>query len=148
VPSAIRGRQFECYSTGRYIAITGHHWHGTPLIVRDAQPYLDALYARSQASPSTRPPYQGPSPPPPDDLAGALLARLQGWGVLVARLKAWGDGFLVELRTCPWADEHTTGPSGAAVIIHASGAYDFVCQHAHCAGRRWREFKAAMESQS
>jgi hypothetical protein len=30
-------------------------------------------------------------------------------------------------------------------MIRASGAYDFVCQHAHCAGRRWRDFRMALE---
>jgi hypothetical protein len=74
-----------------------------------------------------------------------VLARLEAWGVPVARLKRWQGGFLVELVACPWADEHTSGAGGAAVMIHASGAFDFTCLHAHCAGLRWREFRAAME---
>jgi hypothetical protein len=62
--------------------------------------------------------------------------------------KRWQGGFLVELVACPWADEHTSGPGGAAVMIHASGAFDFTCLHAHCAGRRWREFRTAMETRA
>jgi hypothetical protein len=146
VPAALKGEQIEVYSTARYIAVTGHQWPCTPDDVREAQRYLDALYARAHEDDQPRRRYTGPPTPPPDDLAGAVLAKLERWGVPVARLKRWQDGFLVELVACPWADEHTTGPGGAAVMIRASGAYDFTCLHTHCAGRRWREFRAAMET--
>jgi primase-polymerase (primpol)-like protein len=146
LPEAIKGAQIELYSTDRYIAVTGHHWPGTPHDVRDAQAYLDAVHAKAHEDDHPRRAYTGSTTPPPDDLAGAVLAKLQTWGVPVARLKRWSDGYLVELVACPWAEEHTTGPAGAAVMVRASGAFDFVCQHAHCAGRRWREFRAAMES--
>jgi hypothetical protein len=146
MPAAMKGEQIEIYSTDRYIAVTGHHWPGTPPDVRNAQRYLDSLYAKAHEDDHPHRPYRGPKNPPPDDLAGAVLARLEAWGVPVARLKRWQDGFLVELLACPWSDEHTSGPSGAAVMIRASGAFDFMCQHAHCAGRRWREFRMAMES--
>jgi hypothetical protein len=146
VPAAIKGDQIEVYSTDRYIAITGHRWPGTPATLRDCQPYLNGLYARAHENDPPRPTYTGSSTPAPDDLAGALLAKLQTWGVPAARIKRWSDGYLVELVACPWADEHTSGPAGAVVMIRASGAYDFMCQHAHCAGRRWREFRAAMET--
>jgi hypothetical protein len=84
--------------------------------------------------------------PPPDDLAGALLAKLATWGLRAARMKRWQDGYLVDLDRCPWSDQHTTGVGGAAVMIRASGAYDFTCLHAHCAGRTWRDFRAVMET--
>lgn len=146
LPTALRGDRLEIYSTTRYIAVTGHRWPGTPDGVQSRQSYLNALDAKARAGYRTRPAYTGPRTPAPDDLAGALLAKLQAWGVPVARLKRWQDGVLVELVRCPWGGEHTTGASGAAVIIRASGAFDFVCQHQHCAGRRWREFRNAMES--
>lgn len=148
VPDALKGDQIEVYSTARYIAVTGHRWPGTPDDVREAQRYLDALYAKAHEDDQPRRPYAGPWTPPPDDLAGALLAKLQAWGVPVARLKRWSGGYLVELEACPWADKHTTGPGGGAVMIRASGAYDFTCQHAHCAGRRWRDFRAVMEGRA
>jgi hypothetical protein len=146
VTRAVKGPQIELYSTGRYIAVTGHRWPGTPSELKDQQRYLDALVALGRSLVTPRQPYTGPRTLPPDDLAGALLAKLERWGVPVARLKRWQDGFLVELVACPWADEHSTGSGGAAVMIRASGAYDFTCQHAHCADRRWREFRAAMET--
>jgi hypothetical protein len=74
-----------------------------------------------------------------------VLARLQGWNVAVSHIKRWSDGYLVELPRCPWSDEHTTGAGGAAVMIHASGAFDFTCLHAHCARRTWRDFRAVMD---
>jgi hypothetical protein len=146
LPEALKGDQFEAYHQDRFIALTGHHWAGTPTDVVDRQALLDHFVTLARAQHAPRSPYTGPVTPPPDDLAGALLAKLQAWGVPVTRLKRWSDGFLVELVACPWADEHTTGPSGAAVMIHASGAYDFACPHAHCGGRDWRDFRTAMES--
>lgn len=145
IPSAIKGDQIEVYSTDRYIAITGHRWPGTPEGLRAAHGYLTGLHRKAHESDRSPSVYTGPRTPAPDDLAGALLAKLQVWGVPVARLKRWQDGFLVELIACPWGEEHTSDPGGAVVMIRASGAFDFMCQHAHCASRRWREFRAAME---
>ena len=144
VPRALKGAQLEVYSDARYIAVTGHRWPGTPDELKYQQAYLDHLVRRDP--PPSRRPWTGPSVPPPDDLAGALLARLQALGLPGARIKRWSDGYLVELPRCPWANEHTTGEGGAAVMIHASGAYDFACQHTHCAGRKWREFRSVMEA--
>ena len=114
--------------------------------MRDAQVYLNGLYARAHEDDHRCRAYNGPRTTVPDDLAGALLAKLQAWRVPVTRLKRWESGYLVDLVACPWAYEHTTGPSGTAVMIHASGAFDFTCQHAHCAGRRWREFRELMDA--
>jgi hypothetical protein len=145
VQRALKGNQIEVYSDARYIAVTGHRWPGTPDTLRWQQPYLDHLVQLDAEDRAPRRAYTGPRTSAPDDLAGALLAKLQAWGVPVARLKHWSDGFLVELAACPWADEHTTGRGGAAVMIHASGAFDFTCLHAHCGRRDWRDFRATME---
>jgi hypothetical protein len=58
------------------------------------------------------------------------------------------DGFLAELAVCPWADAHTSGAGGAAVMIRASGAFDFTCLHSHCGGRTWKDFKAVMDGRA
>jgi hypothetical protein len=146
VTRALRGPQIEVYSDGRYICITGHRWPGTPGGLRLQQAYLDHLVRLDSPDRAPRAAYAGPRTPPPDDLAGELLARLQTWGVPVARLKRWQDGYLVELPRCPWADHHTTGGGGAAVMIRASGAFDFTCLHAHCGGRTWWDFRSRMET--
>jgi hypothetical protein len=147
VPRALKGNQIEVYSTDRYICITGHRWPGTSDSLRPQQAYLDHLVQRAEVAEAPRRAWTGPTVPPPDDLAGALLARLQRWGIRATRVKSWADGYLVELETCPWGSEHTTGPGGAAVMIRASGAFDFTCLHAHCGGRTWRDFRAVMEGQ-
>ena len=148
VPRALKGDQIEVYAEARYICLTGHRWPGTPSTLRAQQAYLDYLVRRDAEDDAPRRPYTGPSVPPPDDLAGAMLARLQSWGVPAAHLKRWSDGYLVELGRCPWSDDHTTGTSGAAVMIHASGAFDFTCLHAHCARRTWRDFRAVMDGRA
>jgi hypothetical protein len=145
VPHAVKGDQIEIYSDARYIAVTGHQWPGTPSALRPQQPYLDNLVRIARGAVPPRRAWTGPAIPAPDDLAGALLAKMETWGIRAARVKRWSDGYLVELVACPWADEHTSGPAGAAVMIHASGAFDFTCLHAHCAGRDWRDFRSAME---
>jgi hypothetical protein len=145
VARALKGEQIEAYAESRYICLTGHQWPGTPATLTNQQAYLDHLARLEAEGAPARRPYTGPSVPPPDDLAGALLAKLQTWGVAVTSMKPWSDGYLVELTSCPWADEHTTGRGGAAVMIHLSGAYDFTCLHAHCAQRSWRDFRAVME---
>jgi hypothetical protein len=146
VPTAIKGVQIEVYSTARFIAVTGHHWPHTPDDLQPGQAYLDQLVALVYAQHLPRRPYTGPTLAPPDDLAGALLATLEAFGLTGRRIKPWSGGYLVELEACPWASEHTAGPGGAAVIIHPSGAYDFVCLHSHCAGRDWRAFRSRMEA--
>lgn len=145
VSRAIKGDQVEVYSEARYIAVTGWTWPFTPTGLEPRQDYLDFLVQTDDRGRAPRRPYTGPATPPPDDLAGALLAKLERWGLRAPSLKPWMDGFLLELDACPWAHEHTSGPGGAAVMIHASGAFDFTCLHAHCAGRRWQDFKSAME---
>jgi hypothetical protein len=147
-PRALKGEQIEVYSDARFMCVTGHRWPGTPPDLKYQQGYLDHLVRIATADEPRRRAWRGPSTQPPDDLAGALLAKLQAWGLRAAHVKRWSDGYLVELEACPWADEHTTGAAGAAVMIHASGAYDFTCLHAHCGGRAWRDFRAAMDGRS
>jgi hypothetical protein len=145
VPVALVGLQIEVYSTARVMAMTGHRWPGTAETLLDAQPYLDDLVALFHTADLPRRPWTGASVPPPDDLAGALMAKLETFGLRARRLKRWQDGYLLELEACPWAGEHTTGPGGAAVMIRASGAFNFTCLHAHCAHRDWHDFRQAME---
>jgi hypothetical protein len=147
VPEALKGEQFEAYHRDRFIAITGHQWPGIPDHLVDGQRLLDRLVGIARAKQEPARPYTGPVIPPPDDLGGALLAKVQAWGLAVTgSLKRWQDGFLLELVRCPWAEVHSTGPAGAAVMIRASGAFDFTCLHAHCHGRGWRDLRAVLET--
>jgi hypothetical protein len=109
---------------------------------------LDHLVRLEAEGRGPRRTYTGAPPPPPDDLAGALLTKLERWGIRANHVKPWADGYLVELEACPWAGQHTTGTGGAAVMIRASGAFDFTCLHAHCGARSWRDFRAVMEGRA
>jgi hypothetical protein len=139
LPRAIKTHdgRLEAYDRARYIAMTADRWTATADLVT-IQPYLDVLAERFTDRPPPHPPRRA-TLPPPDDLAGALLADLERWGVHVRRLRPWDTGYLAEI-VCPWVDEHTSGAEGTAVIIHGSGARSFVCQHSHCAHRAWRDF--------
>lgn len=139
---ALKGEQFEAYGTARYIAMTGQRWPGTPESIEPRQALLDRIAALGRDRASAAPRWTGPSAPPPDDLRGALVQKLAEWGLAVRFIKRHLDGYLAELVACPWAHEHTAGGGGAAVMIFASGAFDFTCLHAHCAGRTWRELRA------
>jgi hypothetical protein len=145
LPRGIAGTQIEAYSDGRYICVTGHQWPGTPTTLQNQQAYLDHLVALDAESCPLRAPYTGPSTPPPDDLHQALIDKLQAWQVPVRSVKGWGDGVLAELLECPWGNVHTSARDGAVVILHASGAFDFSCRHAHCGDRSWRDFRAVIE---
>jgi len=147
IPRGIAWPPLEVYGHERYIAVSGWTWPGTSPIVQPQQRYLDHIVRSYETL--TRPSpaaYTGPTVAAPDDLAGALLAKLQQWRVPFRGLKAWSGGFLVELIECPWASVHTSTRDGAAVIIHASGAWDFTCLHSHCGRRTWADFRSAMES--
>jgi hypothetical protein len=135
--------QIEVYSNNRYICVTGVRWRGGPRVTWQ-QPFLDFLTREAGDVRGCAAPYPGSSRSVSDDLAAALLRKLQIWGVSTGPIRRWADGYLAELDICPWAVSHTTGNGGAAVMIHASGAFDFTCLHAHCSGRGWADFRSRM----
>jgi hypothetical protein len=61
----------------------------------------------------------------------------------VAVLGEVADGLGVKLAiTCPWLSEHSGGDkSGTYVGQRSSGALWFHCNHDHCYGRTWRNFR-------
>ena len=54
-----------------------------------------------------------------------------------------GQGIKFAIK-CPWAHEHSNGTTGTYLGQRTNGATWFYCNHAHCAGRGWREFKTAL----
>jgi hypothetical protein len=56
------------------------------------------------------------------------------------------DGLGIKFQVvCPWVHEHTGGDrSGTRVGQRAGGGLWFHCDHAHCQGRTWRDFKKAV----
>ncbi len=81
----------------------------------------------------------------PSGMALDAAAWLAEHGVEVDRINQRTDCTIYRLVECPWADEHSDGVDGAAVIQLTGGALVFKCHHAHCAERGWRDFRVAFE---
>jgi hypothetical protein len=76
-------------------------------------------------------PYSGP-----EVKLGPYLEKVEVLGELSDGL---GKKFAI---VCPWIHEHTGGDrSGTRIGQRASGPLWFHCDHEHCEGRSWREFK-------
>jgi hypothetical protein len=85
-----------------------------------------------EAPPRPRGPYTGPEL--------ALAPYLQAVEVLGEVPDTHGVKFRI---VCPWSREHSHGDrSGTRLGKRSSGALWFHCDHAHCQGRGWPEFKA------
>jgi hypothetical protein len=81
-----------------------------------------------------RTPYDGPEV----DLAPYLEAV----EVLGAAPDELGTKYAI---VCPWVHEHSCGDrTGTRIGQRADGGLWFHCDHDHCLGRTWREFKAAV----
>ncbi len=53
------------------------------------------------------------------------------------------------LALCPWRGDHTSGgESDAMAIVQPSGAYGFKCLHAHCADKKWDQFREYLENRA
>ena len=63
-------------------------------------------------------------------------------------LRKWGSTGYEWLLTCPWVNEHTKGiDSGTVLLLHNSGARDFVCRHNTCINRNWPDdFRPYLEN--
>ncbi|MBA2692325.1 MAG: hypothetical protein H0U65_07515 [Rubrobacter sp.] len=132
----------EIYDTGRYFTATGRHFAGTPETVEPRQKELEALIAEEFPKPEEprrgeRHPYAGTSGDRLD-----LEEFLSASGVMVLGEIPDGTAERVFRVVCPWAHEHTGGDrSGTRCGQYADGATWFHCEHAHCSGRGWAEFR-------
>jgi hypothetical protein len=70
----------------------------------------------------------------------AFLAR---HGIAVLYDAPWSSGHKWVLECCVWNPEHTD--RSAVVVQFADGRLGAKCQHYSCAGRGWRELRAALE---
>ena len=79
-------------------------------------------------------PYDGP-----EISLGAYLERIEIIGEV-------SDSLGIKYQIiCPWVHEHSAGDrSGTRIGQRAGGGLWFHCDHEHCQGRGWREFKKAV----
>jgi hypothetical protein len=100
-----------------------------PEVVDEAIPLLP----RSEDKPRFSTPYSGPTIELLDYLDCADVE------VLSQVPDAGGVKFSI---VCPWVHEHSGGDrTGTYVGQYPSGAPWFYCNHEHCQGRRWRDFR-------
>jgi hypothetical protein len=103
-----------------------------PEVLEQAVPPLDEPVPISK--PPTEP-YDGPE---------LQLAEFLE-GVEVIREAADGLGVKYQI-ICPWVHEHTSGDrTGTRIGQRVNGALWFHCDHEHCQGRTWREFRQKVQ---
>src|ERR1700735_4690441 len=60
-----------------------------------------------------------------------------------------GGAYKFLLDVCPWAANHENGNTGDAItVVQPSGAYAFICLHAHCADKDWAAFRSYLEEKA
>jgi hypothetical protein len=88
--SRCRSGDFEMYSDGRYVCVTGHHLEGTPTTIEPVQEGIDAVYAQMFPAQDTSPSSNGSSPHAEDTEIIAALRRFAN-GAKFCRLFDHGD---------------------------------------------------------
>ena len=63
------------------------------------------------------------------------------------RKEFWSDGSCCLCVRCPWENEHTTKGSvtETVIMIGRKGVIVYVCNHAHCAHRKWKDYRSKIE---
>ncbi len=137
----------EIYDVGRYFTASGRHLAGTPKTIEPRQSELEALIAEEFPKPrQTRRgegrPYAGTPGSPGRGEKLDIMEFLASSGVAILGEIPDTTAERVFRVVCPWARVHSGGDlSGTRVGQYADGAMWFVCEHAHCAGRGWAEFR-------
>ena len=136
----------EVYDKGRFFTVTGRHLEGTPWTVEKRQEALDAFMAQhAPECPKTeRRPYTGP-----EGYVFDLEGLLGKSGVAVLSQARDETSKTAYRIVCPWAHEHTGhDTSGTRVGQYDSGAPWFQCDHGHCDGRRWEQFREELDPEA
>jgi putative DNA primase/helicase len=127
----------EVYRARRYFTVTGAFLPQFSAAVEERQGEIAELVAREFPT-SSRPrkqrkPYDGPRVE-----LETYLAVVDVFGEVPD-----GKGLKLAIR-CLWEGEHTKGKeTGTYIGQFDDGGPYFVCHHAHCAHRTWRDFRRA-----
>lgn len=129
----------EVYPHARWFAVTGWVLSGSPPTIEPRQEELATLIR--EEFPEPREPSRHPNTGAPGERVD-LSELLAAGGVSVLREVPDGTAERVWAIVCPWWREHSRGDrSGTRVGQYADGAFFFHCEHAHCAHRKWPEFR-------
>lgn len=136
--------RLEIYSRSRYFTLTGEPFPGTRETVEERPGEVASIIEREFPKVERR--AAGPR-------ASGRLKSSFDLDDLLDRAgveKALRDDTTAETKyeiLCPWYREHTTSPeTGTRVGRYEDGGYWFVCEHSHCAGRTWADFKHWLRS--
>jgi hypothetical protein len=78
-----------------------------------------------------------------------LLAALQAAQVPHGHVEPWSGAFKILPQECPWADAHTNGMRGDAMVgVQPSGKFFFRCLHGHCIDKDWKAFREFLEQRA
>jgi primase-polymerase (primpol)-like protein len=139
LPRSYRKPGLEVYRSTRFFTITGQRLPEYSAGVEERQEELEALVswhfpAPKRAEVSQRGPRDGQKL----DLSSFITEA----GVEVLSEMFDGTADIKYGIVCPWVDEHTGGDeSGTRVGQYEDGALFFHCEHSHCAGRKWADFR-------
>jgi hypothetical protein len=132
----------EVYARGRYFVMTGQILPQYPAEIADRQEEIEALLEREFPRPGrgssavTGGPYDGPEI--------TLVEYLDGVEVLGEIPDGLGKKHAI---VCPWVAEHSGGDvSGTYIGQREGGGLWFHCNHAHCGGRTWKDFRARLDA--
>jgi hypothetical protein len=130
----------EVYSGGRYFTVTGQILSQYSEGIEERAGTVHEIVASEFPRPERqrcRGSYSGP--------CLDLDAVLEGAGVDILAEFSDGQAARKYRVLCPWVEHHTIAPeTGTIVGQYPDGALFFWCWHAHCRGRRWREFRRAI----
>lgn len=137
----------EIYPHRRYFTVTGEMLPYGRTSIEDRGRELEWLIEAEFPHTEKEPPRREYAGPPGAHLD--LVEFLEAAGVRILGEVPDGSAARVFRIVCPWAYKHTGGDvSGTRVGQYADGALFFCCEHAHCGGRRWPEFRAEVEPPS
>jgi hypothetical protein len=126
----------EIYPRGRYFTITGLALGDVRSIAPRDEELAAIIEEEFPKVDRDRTPYDGPK------RVIDLLEYLERASVEIFSELSDGAAERKYGVRCPWVDDHTDGDeSGTYVGQYPDGATFFQCWHAHCASRRWQEFK-------
>jgi len=127
----------EIYPKGRYFTVTGLVL-GDPQPIREVGSELAAIIEEEfpKVNRSRAADYDGP------ERTLDLYELLERSGLEIFEEANDQNAERKYLIRCPWADEHSKSDvSGTRTGQYPNGALFFCCEHAHCARRKWREFR-------
>lgn len=139
----------EVYPHGRYFTLTGWMLPQAPPTVEKRQDELETLireeFPVAPPEPEEKPRRQRTYEGEPGERID-LIEFLAAAGVEVVGEIPDGKAERVLRIVCPWIREHTRGDrSGTRVGQYPDGALFFHCEHAHCSGRGWAEFRREVD---